>query len=766
MKVLSLFDGMSGGQIALKELGIIPEVYYASEIDKYAIKQTQLNFPDTIQLGDIIKWREWTIKWQEIDLILAGSPCQGFSFAGKQLAFDDPRSKLFFVFVEILNHVKELNPKVLFLLENVNMKRDYLRIISEYVGVFPVNLNSNLVSAQNRSRWYWTNIRIKKVGLFDEVYTDIPQPKDRGILLKDILEDEVNERYYLSDKLTKYVTDKTRLEKKFTSISNDKSLPMMANYFNSTNGSYCVDGNGRINKDKTGTILATYSKGTEQYRSRPFVLKIDKSGNPKPNQEKASCFTAGAHSGGNHSDMDLICVVMRGRENGQELEPQQSGKTNALTSVQKDNLVLMGNIYPSGGKNGNVYSVEGKSPTIKSGETSNEKNGGVGSCNSPKIVFTQNYIQWDSTGKGNTSQDMRAFYKDGKSGTLGIGHSMSQPKVLKELSPYQGDKIHYEDERCQCLSAQGGNKLKGVGFSDGARIRRLTPLECSRLQTIPDWYNWKGLEINYQFCTFAGNQQTVLCQEYAKQKIVISQSQIKQLDYATNIITGFLDTELLNYQDLSLINLKNAKWKVVREPNKPVLMSVSCTISDLKDTDFLNYLKELGSQNLNVNFAIKKSENQESLVCVTNITKCGDFTETLYIPNKNESVQTEEDILGILTENNFIEKLLRKLSEENSSKELKLYTMSILINLIITQVIWLFSRNPSIHLYINSSIELQGNSLELKLSYIEMGRTISTSDSAIYKLLGNGWTIEVIKHILSFLNKNCNDNDLNNGEYF
>lgn len=198
MKVLSLFDGMSCGQIALKQLGVILDVYYASEIDKYAISQTQLNFPDTVQLGDVTKWREWNIDWKSLDLILAGSPCQGFSFSGKQLAFDDPRSKLFFVFIDILNHVRSFNPNVLFLLENVNMKKSYMRVISEYCGVFPVNINSNLVSAQNRNRWYWTNIRTKQVGLFGELHSDIPQPADKGILLRDVLEEVVDEKYYVS----------------------------------------------------------------------------------------------------------------------------------------------------------------------------------------------------------------------------------------------------------------------------------------------------------------------------------------------------------------------------------------------------------------------------------------------------------------------------------------------------------------------------------------------------------------------------------------
>jgi DNA-cytosine methyltransferase len=176
MKVLSLFDGMSCGQIALNQLGIKADKYYASEIDKWAIQVTQKNYPDTIQLGDITKWREWDIDWASIDLVYGGSPCQGFSFAGKQLAFDDPRSKLFFEFVDIVNHIKSLNPDVKFLLENVRMKKEYLDVISEYMGVQPVMINSALVSAQNRVRFYWTNIG------------EIEQPEDRGILLKDIIE--------------------------------------------------------------------------------------------------------------------------------------------------------------------------------------------------------------------------------------------------------------------------------------------------------------------------------------------------------------------------------------------------------------------------------------------------------------------------------------------------------------------------------------------------------------------------------------------------
>ena len=157
MNVLSLFDGMSCGRIAADRAGIEVGTYYASELDKYAITVTQANWPDTIQLGDVTKWREWDIDWASIDLLIGGSPCQGFSLVGKQLSFDDPRSKLFFVYVDILNHIRSVNQDVNFLLENVRMKKDDLDIITEYLKTEPVFINSECVSAQSRPRWYWSS---------------------------------------------------------------------------------------------------------------------------------------------------------------------------------------------------------------------------------------------------------------------------------------------------------------------------------------------------------------------------------------------------------------------------------------------------------------------------------------------------------------------------------------------------------------------------------------------------------------------------------
>lgn len=183
MNVLSLFDGMSCGMVALERAGVVVGNYYASEIDEYAIKISKKNHPPISHLGDITSWRDWGLEWGNIDLILAGSPCHGFSRVGKQLAFDDHRSKLYFVFEDILNEVKKHNQNVKFILENVVMNKDSKCVISERLGVQPMLLNSALVSAQNRPRLYWTNIQVEN---------NLP---DYGIGLFDILEPNVEEKY-------------------------------------------------------------------------------------------------------------------------------------------------------------------------------------------------------------------------------------------------------------------------------------------------------------------------------------------------------------------------------------------------------------------------------------------------------------------------------------------------------------------------------------------------------------------------------------------
>jgi DNA (cytosine-5)-methyltransferase 3A len=193
MNVLSLFNGMNTGRQALENVGIKVDKYYSSEIKPYAIELTQHHFPDTIQIGDVTKWKDWDIEWGKIDLVLSGSPCQDLSAAGKRAGINGSKSSLFFVFVDILNHIKSLNPKVLFLQENVGSapKLD-VGIMSRALGVYPVRINSSLVTAQLRDRYYWSNIRTKET-MFDLV-TDIPLPKDKKIMLKDIITDGFVER--------------------------------------------------------------------------------------------------------------------------------------------------------------------------------------------------------------------------------------------------------------------------------------------------------------------------------------------------------------------------------------------------------------------------------------------------------------------------------------------------------------------------------------------------------------------------------------------
>lgn len=174
MDVISLFDGMSCGQIALERAGLKVNNYYASEIDKHGIKITLKNYPNTRQMGDVSKWVDDDLPWA--DLLIGGSPCQGFSKAGKGLNFDDPRSKLFFEFVRILKALKAKNKKLKFLLENVNMKKEYQEIITEILGVGPIRINSDLVSAQRRDRLYWTNIE------------GVTIPENKNILLEQIID--------------------------------------------------------------------------------------------------------------------------------------------------------------------------------------------------------------------------------------------------------------------------------------------------------------------------------------------------------------------------------------------------------------------------------------------------------------------------------------------------------------------------------------------------------------------------------------------------
>jgi len=347
INVFSLFDGMSCGQLALQKAGVPVGTYHASEIDKWAMKVTTKNFPFTLHMGDITKLEDWRLKVIRdevgIDLVMGGSPCQGFSFAGKNLNFEDPRSKLFFDFVRVL---KILKPKY-FLLENVRMKKESQDVISEYLGVEPIAINSNLVSAQNRHRLYWTNIPFSI-------------PHDKGIVLADILENGVTDR--------------------------EKSHCLDANYFKGGNLKSYFEKHRRqlVFNNKGGAIRGRY----------------DKDGKIK-----------------------------------QQLELRSDDKTNSLTTVQKDNVVV-------------------RVPELKSA---------FGAC-----------IQVGEA-------DLK-------------GHD-----IIKRVYSPKG--------KAPTLTTMGGGHREPKVIVDELTWRKLTPLECERLQTVPDGYT-EGVS-NTQRYKMLGNGWTV-----------------------------------------------------------------------------------------------------------------------------------------------------------------------------------------------------------------------------------------------------------------
>lgn len=358
MNVLSLFDGMSCGRITLSELGIPVEKYYASEVDKFAIKATMQNFPDTIQLGDV---RELEVsRLDKIDLIIGGSPCTNLSMSGKRKGLStkegmevldlqtylelkdngfefEGQSYLFWEYIRIYHELIKRGDNPKFFLENVEMGKKWESVFNETMGRKGIHINSALVSAQNRRRIYWTDI-----------HDDIPQPEDRGILLRDILEEEVDEKYFLSRKMIDWLN----IHKKKRNVE--------IRLLDGDDKSHCLTVSGQTKGNLSTDYICVAMRGRE-----------------------ASCLTPKRTEYGKQIRKEYEAgLVKEHRKNIQQLEPRTDSKTNCLTTVQKDNLII-----------------------VSEKETSNNS-------------YNQIY---------------------------------------------------------------------------GAKIRRLTPTECARLQTIPDWYKWDGI---------------------------------------------------------------------------------------------------------------------------------------------------------------------------------------------------------------------------------------------------------------------------------
>lgn len=457
MNVLSLFDGMSCGRIALERLGIKVDNYYASEIDKYAMKVSEANYPDIIQVGDITELDLSTLP--KIDLIMGGSPCQGFSFAGKQLAFDDPRSALFFEFVRC---VKELKPKY-FLLENVRMKKEYLDVISEYMGVEPIMINSALVSAQNRVRYYWTNI------------PGIEQPEQRGIVLRDILETNTSNEYLAGENLQKNYKGGNQLNPNYKSQANTihntegKSGTICAGTHGYANG-YVADVDPKYYLSEKA--IDYMNRGSEKYTGK----KTRAEHYIKHESEKSKTLTANMHKGVPYGVI-AVDVFSEDRIN----KFKETLKDNPQPSA--NGIIQLNNPSHSSGR---VYSPEGKSPTLMAGNSGGGK----------EPVKIRDVIAVDSYREVRTEEAKQ------------LRKEMRQ-KTGKDHTPFRAKKlVPREDGKVGTLTTSLTNDHK-ISLTKEKEVywRKLTPVECERLQTVPD--NYTNHVSNTQRYKMLGNGWTI-----------------------------------------------------------------------------------------------------------------------------------------------------------------------------------------------------------------------------------------------------------------
>jgi len=548
MNVLSLFDGMSCGRIALERLGIQVDNYYASEIDKYAIQVSQANYPDIIQVGDVTELD--TSILPKIDLIMGGSPCQGFSFAGKQLAFDDPRSALFFEFVRC---VKELQPKY-FLLENVRMKKEYLDVISEYMGVEPIMINSALVSAQNRVRYYWTNI------------PGIEQPEQRGIVLRDILETQTDE---------KPVKDTERNQRHYRN-DDEKSLCMTATMYKGAGNNGMTLVQQKPVKVGMNVEQVKVRKHEVDIISLQYLLREMKKESSKTNKQIAeetnTAITKVEHWFRTDSSFaipsDDVWLKLKevlgvktdlfdkqimefeyrdGIYESKQRVYSENGKSPTLTAGNKDQYIethdkpkQVGTAADIKGHDQikRVYSEDGKSPTLTTCG---------GGHREPKVVagawrgrYYKDGVRQDQFGSvaGKTKQ-MLELRKDEKTNTVTtvqkdnvVVETITVDKDKKQLTIKEATKKGYttiEDGDCfdmtfpnsktrrgrnmkdksNCLTAANYDYMRYEHSDEDKEVywRKLTPIECERLQTVPD--NYTNHVSNTQRYKMLGNGWTI-----------------------------------------------------------------------------------------------------------------------------------------------------------------------------------------------------------------------------------------------------------------
>jgi DNA-cytosine methyltransferase len=464
MNVLSLFDGMSCGQQALEKAGLQVENYFASEIDKYAIKVTMANYTNTVQLGSVIDVDGY--KLPKIDLLIGGSPCQSFSFAGKRKGMStkdeqeiltlehylklksegfefEGQSYLFWEYMRLLNEVK---PKY-FLLENVMMGEKWEKILSKAIGVNPIMINSSLLSAQNRQRLYWTNIGMQPGGLFGDLQSIIEQPKDKGILLKDILETEVDNKYFLSEKMIAgFEKHKKRHNEKGTGFGYIAKTQIDKGNSLRANAAICP----------TDNMLIVYNNNAVDVRG--IIQHI----------------------------IPEIVSVRKYEVNILALQDclKQHKKTNNLKIANTLNVPKT--MVEHWFRTDTYFSIPDKDIWIKLKNllkiTTNEFDESILVFEEKESVFEKTNRVYDENGIAPTLTSTRA---DERILVREVKQLSTNNKSNRGTQPYQQDRIYDINGISPALQSQ---LCTGSTMINTSRIRRLTPIECERLQTVKDNY--------------------------------------------------------------------------------------------------------------------------------------------------------------------------------------------------------------------------------------------------------------------------------------
>ncbi len=502
MKVLSLFDGISVAQEALKELGIECE-YYASEIDKYAISLTQKNFPKTIQLGSVTQIHytdgflvneETELMFKtEIDLLIGGSPCQDLSIAKKNReGLSGARSGLFWEYVRILN---ELKPKY-FVLENVNsMPKEAKEVISEALGVQPIMINASLVSAQSRKRLFW----VGKLEGDKYVQVQISQPEDKGILLKDILESEVDESFFLKDNSALRILNRGCVPPEDPKVWDDYNKKLIEN--------------------KCGTLTLPHHNATRLACSNPEKIGyLNKGGQgQRIYSEEGKSVTLSALGGGQGAKTGLYLTqpqIVRVRKYEvpiEELKHTLRTHKNISNKEISEKLEQPITLVEHWFRTDDSFSIPSENIWMQLKELLNIETN----------VFDESIMTWTER-EGTYDQSERVYIGD-KAPTLQTGQqikvvgvaSRTYPRIptgeprSKQIEERDDDKSNtittvQQDSMVKIESydkmgtlteahGRGGSSKEFLSMLNKVEanigvIRKLTPIECERLQSLPDNY--------------------------------------------------------------------------------------------------------------------------------------------------------------------------------------------------------------------------------------------------------------------------------------